>query len=245
MARRLVLGTALAAIVVLCLSVGAVLLLISAGPRLFGAPDPEQLARDAAMCERGAPAGDIEVHASRELPGGGMLVLWGAICPAGPDGRGGPTLGTATMVREPGLFGGHTGGSSAGGRVTPFPPGQFVEYEGGGERIGDRTYTYIHGRALRPEVGAVEAPFDDGEVGRDTVEDGHFGFISADSRGPCELRVLGENGALLQRVPLVQEGEARRNVPEEIGMGGAYGYSTGTGSGSLASPDACAALRSE
>jgi hypothetical protein len=55
----------LAAIVMLCLSVGVVLILIPSGLRPFPASDPERLAREAATCTRGAPAADVQVHASR------------------------------------------------------------------------------------------------------------------------------------------------------------------------------------
>jgi hypothetical protein len=62
-----------------------------------------------------------------------------------------------------------------------------------------RDYTYISGRALTPEVVAVETTFSTGQNLRDRVTNGVFGMILPRATGIVELRVLGANGQVLQR----------------------------------------------
>jgi hypothetical protein len=128
------------------------------------------------------------------------VVVYYAVCPSPYDGEppwhrvgynmqfGGPFAG----LRVAG--GGYTG-SSKPRREGP------IEYASKGRWTSRPALVY--GRVLAPEVEAIEALFDNGEVLRDPADDGALALVSLDARGACELRVVGADGAVIRRIVTV------------------------------------------
>jgi hypothetical protein len=57
----------------------------------------------------------------------------------------------------------------------------------------------IYGQVFSAEVSAVEVSFEDGETRRDTAEYGSFLMIAPDYHRFAELRLIGQDGAVLAR----------------------------------------------
>jgi hypothetical protein len=57
----------------------------------------------------------------------------------------------------------------------------------------------IYGQVFSPQVSAVEVSFEDGETRRDTADYGCFLLIAPDYHRFAELRLIGQDGAVLAR----------------------------------------------
>jgi len=61
---------------------------------------------------------------------------------------------------------------------------------------------FVYGETLAPEVGAIEATFNTGQVLKDEAEDGVFVLAAPKGATNAELRVLGQDGAVLRTFSL-------------------------------------------
>lgn len=101
-------------------------------------------------------------------------------------------------------------------RKVSLPNEQFVEYGVGGGLDRNANYALVYGQALNAQVAAVEATFNNRQVVRDNLSDTGFILFATGANDVCELRVLGKEGQLLQRInsfPLIssQQGTFQKN----------------------------------
>lgn len=64
----------------------------------------------------------------------------------------------------------------------------------------DRDYALVYGRVLDPRVDRVEVEFDDGQILRERPTDGAYAAFAVGAGVGLELRVIGVDGEVLQRV---------------------------------------------
>ena len=168
---------------------------------------PEALVRSLVTCPRGKVR-ITRIFATHPLPDGGMFVLYAGVCPpAQPQAEVQQLRGDALLLPEDGRM--RRTGSMMTINHSPIPHNAFIEYPAGGFSTRSAIYAYVYGTVLAPQVAAVEALFDTGQVLRDAVHDGAYGMVLPGSRGPCQVRALGQDGQVLTLVSLaLPEGEA-------------------------------------
>lgn len=66
---------------------------------------------------------------------------------------------------------------------------------------GDR-HVAVYGQALAPNVVAMEATFDNGQILRKRVVKGVFAIVAPGAKGACELRAIGSDNQVLKRYDL-------------------------------------------
>jgi hypothetical protein len=139
----------------------------------------------------------------------GVIVLYSAFC---PTNDGAQQVFGHKVVRRNGMTWHVSGSGSYGAENEPAPSARLVEY-GISHALTQRPtttaaqneepYTLLYGRALKPQVVAVEATFNNGKTVRDESRNGVFALFSAGATGVCELRVLGADNQILRREDFV------------------------------------------
>lgn len=109
--------------------------------------------------------------------------------------RGGETVETISYVRvDRGPFGWYAvRGQSAAKSADPG----LVLYST--DHNLDDYEQLIYGQVFSAEISAVEVSFDDGEIRRDTADNGCFLMIAPDYQRFTELRLIGQDGSVLAR----------------------------------------------
>jgi hypothetical protein len=80
------------------------------------------------------------------------------------------------------------------GSDRPPDPADILDLGVGTTQTNSGTRTVVYGRALVPEIVAVEALFDDGRAARDEVANGVFAVAMFGATGACALRAFDANG---------------------------------------------------
>jgi hypothetical protein len=78
------------------------------------------------------------------------------------------------------------------------PP--LVTYQSQPVRDINETDWIVYGRALSPEVAAVEVRFDTGATLRDQVTDGTFAVVGDGASAACEVQVLNTQEQVIQQI---------------------------------------------
>ncbi len=79
-------------------------------------------------------------------------------------------------------------------------PPQLVTYQSQPVRDVSETDWIVYGRALSPEVAAVEVRFDTGATLRDQVTDGTWAVVGDGASAACELRVLNAQEQVMEQI---------------------------------------------
>lgn len=174
----------------------SLVLLAGCSVPLVGTLTPEQAARQSLSAPGGDPS-SFRLASTRTLPSGKVVVLYYATHTL-PSGNLIDTFNYTVLERASvgwqSVAGG--GGDSGKGR----PAAELVKYGTGGGSLGMITerFAMVDGEALAPEVVAVEATFDTGQVVRDLVVDGVFAVVLEGANDACEVRILGANDVVLR-----------------------------------------------
>ncbi len=162
-------------------------------PRVQGATPEEVTQRYVPHLGRPAPA-HVQIHGTRTVPQG-VVVLYTADMPAQDGPPNPPNMGYVFTTQRRGSWQAtrSTYGSSF------VAPGQLLDYRSGAFAGGANTAVIVYGRVLSPEVTAVEATFDTGQVVRDQVTGAMFSLIAPDATAACELRALDTHGNVVEQ----------------------------------------------
>jgi hypothetical protein len=155
----------------------------------------------------------------------GVVVLYSAMCPT-KDGQAftQKVFGHQVMKRQ-GMGWQVTSGDSFGmensSKATDEKTAeQLIDYGIGHSRpeASDR-YLILYGQILNPKVGAVEVTFNDGQVLRDSGNDGAFALLALGATGICELRILGTDNQILRKDELANPKPDSTNLPNRLVKG--------------------------
>ncbi|HEY9894819.1 MAG TPA: hypothetical protein V6D34_05295 [Candidatus Sericytochromatia bacterium] len=139
----------------------------------------------------------------------GVIVLYSAFC---PTSDGAQQVFGHKVVKRNGMTWQVSGSGSYGAENESAPSARLVEYgishastqhPTNTAAKNEEPYTLLYGRALKPQVVAVEATFNNGKTIRDVSRNGVFALFSAGATGICELRVLGADSQILRREDFV------------------------------------------
>jgi hypothetical protein len=162
-------------------------------PRVEGATPEEVTQRHVPNLGQPTPS-HVEIHGTRDTLHG-VLVLYTAQRPrqAGPPTP--PNMGYVLTTQQGDTW--QVAESAYGGSL-PLR-GQAIDYRSGAFAGGRSNTWIVYGQVLDPDVAAVEATFDTGQVMRDTVSGEMFGLIGANVATVCEVRALDAQGNVLQQ----------------------------------------------
>lgn len=105
-------------------------------------------------------------------------------------------LGYTFVARTPnGWRAENRGGRGSSG---PPDPATKLDYSVATTQTDTQPRTIVYGRALTPEITAVEAVFNDGRTARDEVANGVFAIAAFGADGVCAVRVLNAQGKELE-----------------------------------------------
>lgn len=184
---------------------------------------PIQIIHSSASCPVGdatIDAQEIEVLGTHRWDNGLIVVLYSALCPP-KDGRSAleRVLGHQ-FVRRDGLNWQVSSRDSYSINNSQDSSEKLIEYrvsQSKSKASSTQTsfqifpfsqaaqidrYTLVYGRILSPEVVAVEATFDDGQIVRASRDAKTFALLSNNSAHICELRVFGTGNQILRREDL-------------------------------------------
>lgn len=107
-----------------------------------------------------------------------------------------PMIGIEFIQRQPNQW------SAQGGQVIArtAPAAALVDYIHSTHHIGPTTIETVFGFVVSPDVQAVEATFDTGQVMREPVVHESFVIVASGTRGIRELRVLDQHGQVLRHI---------------------------------------------
>lgn len=164
----------------------------------FANRSPQAAAQRGAQTGR-APLTNYEPLAQRDIGNGLVVVVHRYVEAATPERPATPWFGYG--VAEQTDNGWFSPSSGAVGLDPPPPAGNLVMHS-----IGYTGYqtdrSFIYGETLAPEVAAVEATFNTGQILRDEADDGVFVLAAPRNATSAELRVLRQDGTVLRTVAL-------------------------------------------
>lgn len=185
-------------------------LIACVSPAMFGLglglleKTPNQVIHQNVSCPQlgSSPAQEFQVLGTYRWAKG-VIVLYSALCPRkNAKGEMQRILGHQVVEREGKSW---EISSSDTYRVSrnQHPMEQLIEYGMSQiqEKNGDR-YVILYGQFLSPQIAAVEATFDNGQVVRDDGKGKAFALIAAGASHVCELRLLGPDNQLLRQEDL-------------------------------------------
>ena len=185
-----------APLVALC----ALLLAGCGGLPLVGGLTPEHAARHGVVKPDGQPL-PLTILGQRILTNGSLVVVYHFERPT-PQGNVIQVLGYKEVVR--GGAGWHSREAGAqdesNGPTDPMIAFGRASKDGGATDGDPNKPVFVYGERLVPDVRAVEATFDNGETVRDDAGDGVFVVATTGAHAVCELRVLGEQDAVLRTI---------------------------------------------
>jgi hypothetical protein len=184
-AAFLVIGLVLAATLVACGAPGGI-----DTPEAAAVAHVRQMGPPGSGFSRGR---DVEVHGTYEVAEG-TLVLYSI---QQPDRMQWPPLNLGYVLvqrREDGWYPVEVQFNNAAQQP------QLVTYQSQPVRdVGEMDWV-VFGRALSPEVAAVEVRFDTGVTLRDQVTDGTWAVVADGATAACEVRALNEQEQVLQQI---------------------------------------------
>lgn len=135
----------------------------------------------------------------------GVIVLYSALCPAPNSSTDNHVIGQEFVIRQGLSWKPYSGSSYWQERSTP-PTHQLVEYDIT-RTIGKQgsRYTILYGQILSPQVKAIEATFNNGQILRSPNQQNAFVLLAPGASHVCELRILGYGNQLLRRDELSLE----------------------------------------
>ncbi|XHX77989.1 MAG: hypothetical protein RBJ76_26740 [Stenomitos frigidus ULC029] len=168
---------------------------------------PKSVVEQAVSCPTKPKAERFKVL-STQLSSQGVIVLYSAFC---PTSNGAQQVFGHQVVKRNGMTWQVSGSGSYGAESESAPSARLVEYgishaatqHSKKTAKSEEPYTLLYGRALKPQVVAVEATFNNGKTVRDVSRNGVFALFSAGATSVCELRVLGTDSQILRREELV------------------------------------------
>jgi len=171
---------------------------------------PKSVVEQAVSCPTNAkPKAERFKVLSTQQSSQGVIVLYSAFC---PTINGVQQVFGHKVVKRNGMTWHVSGSGSYGAENEPSPAARLIEYgisHASNQRPtntaaqNEEPYTLLYGRALKPQVVAVEATFNNGKTIRDESRNGVFALFSAGATGVCELRVLGADSQILRREDFV------------------------------------------
>jgi hypothetical protein len=142
------------------------------------------------------------------------------------------TFGYFLLERAPSGGGWQAVSGHLHGRSEPLPRSELVDWSigsgggmsgpPGGPMQAHLDPVVYYGRALTPEVRAVQVIFDDGGMRRDEAGDGMFAVVVPSTARACQLVVLGQADRVLRRInlPEILAGGAGVAQPDDCQSGG-------------------------
>lgn len=156
---------------------------------------PEAAARANSPCGALNPLQDFRVLDTRLTPHGKLVTFTVECFPVGPGGPI-PYLGYSYMQEEEdGVFWSDLGGSGHGGEWVL----EDLVSINMGYAVGE---TIVFGYSLSPQVVAMEAVFNNGDMIHDETGNGVFTLQAPGALRACEIRVLGADGKALKTIDL-------------------------------------------
>jgi hypothetical protein len=142
------------------------------------------------------------------------------------------TFGYSLLERAPSGGGWQVVSGHLHGRSEPLPRSELVDWSigsgggmsgpPGGPMQAHLDPVVYYGRALTPEVRAVQVIFDDGGMRRDEAGDGMFAVVVPPTARACQLVVIGQADQVLRRInlPEILAGGAGVAQPDDCQSGG-------------------------
>lgn len=183
---------------------------------------PIQVVQDSVLCPTSnttTEAQEIEVLGTYHWEKG-VIVLYSALCPTASGKASLQRIFGHEVVKRDGLNwqvssrDSYSINSSQGSaeklieyrisqstRPTSSPQTTFRVFSSRNQSQGDR-YTLVYGQILSPQVAAIEATFDNGQVVRASGDAKTFALLSANSSRICELRIFGKDNQILRKEDL-------------------------------------------
>jgi hypothetical protein len=130
----------------------------------------------------------------------GVVVLYTTTDPWNPAQD---TIGYAFGKQQRGSW--QVRASSSGRSAVPLPANRRVDYGAGIGFDQVEPFFIVYGRALAPDVAAVEATFSNGQTVRDTANDKVFALVTPmkpQAVIPCALRVFNPQNQVVEQFPL-------------------------------------------
>jgi hypothetical protein len=140
-----------------------------------------------------------ELLGQRDIGNGLVVVVHRYVEAATPERPATPWFGYGVAQQtDNGWFSPGTGAVE----LAPPPPAGNLVIHGVGYTGYQTDTRFVYGQTLAPEVTAVEALFNTGQVLRDEADDGAFVLAAPKNATSTELQVIGQDGAVVRTLAL-------------------------------------------